>query len=260
MAKKKSTAGKKKSSSSSRKRTAKKLAVEGKPEKETATKKKSAAEKTPGLSSRSPVSPKRVFPVVGLGASAGGLEALEEFLKKMSADSGMAFVVVMHQAAKHVSLMPELLSKCTKMAVASIKDRMTIEQNLVYIVPPGKNLDLLRGAFHLSDLPAKHAAPLPIDHFFRSLAAERREMAVAIVLSGTGTDGTMGLSAIKGEAGMVMVQSVQSAKFSGMPQNAIDAGWADYVLAPGEMPAKLIAYSRGPILTSQSAIVFKRAI
>lgn len=199
------------------------------------------------------------FPVVGLGASAGGLEALEEFFESMSADSGMAFVVIMHQAAKHVSMLPEILDKCTAMDVAPIHDRTRVEQNRVYTVPPGKCVDLLIGTLHLSNLPERHVAPLPIDYFFRSLAAEQREMAVAIVLSGTGTDGTLGLSAIKGESGMVMVQSVASAKFSGMPQHAIEAGWADYVLSPKEMPEQLIKYARGPFLKAAPAATEKPA-
>ncbi len=190
------------------------------------------------------------FPIVGLGASAGGLEALEEFFKNMPASSGMAFVVIMHQAAKHVSLMPELLDKCTQMDVTAIQDRMSVKKNHVYIVPPGKKVDLFNGTLLLTDLPEKHVAPLPIDHFFRSLAEECRELAVAIVLSGTGTDGTVGLSAVKGASGLAVVQSVESAKFSGMPQSALDAGLADYVMAPREMPAKLIKYARGPFLKS----------
>ncbi len=179
---------------------------------------------------------------------------MEEFFRSMPANNGMAFIVVMHQAAKHVSLLPELLDKCTQMDVAAIHDRMTVQPNHVYVVPPGKHADLLDGRLHLNDLPEKHVAPLPIDHFFRSLAAERREMAVAIVLSGTGTDGTIGLSAIKGESGMVMVQAVASAKFSGMPQHAIDAGLADYALAPAEMPATLISYARGPFLKTPASL------
>ncbi len=191
---------------------------------------------------------------MGLGASAGGLEALEEFFRQMPADSGMAFVVVMHQAAKHVSLLPELLGKCTDMDVAPIREGMTVQANSVYIVPPGKNVDLLNGTLFLSDIGPKHGAPLPIDHFFRSLAEDRQETAVAIVLSGTGSDGTVGLSAIKGGSGMVMVQSVDSAKFSGMPHSAIVANLADYVLPPKEMPRQLITYARGPFLKTPSAV------
>ncbi len=190
------------------------------------------------------------FPVVGLGASAGGLEALEEFFRHMPADAGMAFIVVMHQSAKHVSLLAELLDKCTPMDVTQIRDGSTAQPNCVYVVPPGMNLDLLNGKFHLTRMTPKQATSLPIDYFFRSLAEDRRESAVAIVFSGTGTDGTVGLSSIKNAAGMVMVQSIESAKFTGMPQNAIQAGWADYILAPHEMPAQLIAYARGPFLTA----------
>jgi two-component system CheB/CheR fusion protein len=188
------------------------------------------------------------FPIVGLGASAGGLEALEEFFRNMPADSGMGFVVVMHQSAKHVSLMPELIARCTTMDVGPIWDRVAVQPNAVYIVPPGKNVDMLNGVLHLTDLAPNHTAPLPIDYFFRSLAQNQQETAVAVVLSGTGTDGTTGLSTIKGEAGMVIVQSVESARFSGMPQAAIDSGLADYVCSPTEMPSQLVAYARGPFL------------
>ncbi len=166
----------------------------------------------------------------------------------------MAFVVVMHQAAKHISLLPELLGKCTDMDVAPIHDGMTVQPNSVYIVPPGKNVDLLNGTLYLTDIAPRYGATLPIDHFFRSLAEDRQETAVAIVLSGTGSDGTVGLSAIKGNSGMVMVQSVDSAKFSGMPQNAINANLADYVLPPDGMPKQLIAYARGPFLKTPRAV------
>lgn len=188
------------------------------------------------------------FPIVGLGASAGGLEALEEFFGSVPDDTGMAFVVVMHLSGKHKSLLPELLAKSTSMRVVVIEDQMSVERNCAYILPPGKNLDLLRGTFHLSDLPEKRVMPLPIDHFFRSLAGDQKEMAIAIVLSGTGTDGSVGLSAIKGESGMTMAQSPESAKFAGMPRSAIDANLVDYVLHPNEMPSALVAYAQGPFL------------
>ncbi len=252
-ASKKSAASKKRASSETGKRLPKKTSG-GKPSEGGKPTQHKAAATPKATGSRSTPLADRPFPVVGLGASAGGLEALEEFFRSMPVNSGMAFVVVMHQAAKHVSLLPDLLGKCAKMDVAAIHDGMSIRPDHVYIVPPGKNVDLLDGRLHLTDLPARHAATLPIDHFFRSLAAERREMSVAIVLSGTGTDGTVGLSAIKGESGMVMVQSVESAKFSGMPQNALDAGWADYVLTPHDMPARLVAYARGPFLKAPPSL------
>ena len=184
------------------------------------------------VAAEQPRSGRPEFAVVGLGASAGGLEALEEFFQAMPGNSGMAFVVVMHQSAQHVSLLPNLLAKCTPMEVLAIREGVTVQPNTVYIVPPGKNVDLFGKKLALTDILTRHMAPLPIDYFFRSLAQNCQEMAVAIVLSGTGSDGATGLSAIKGESGMVMVQSVESAKFSGMPQSAIAAGLADFVLSP----------------------------
>lgn len=225
--------------------------------KKTTPKPKPESKKKPPVREESQATPESKtakFPIVGLGASAGGLEALEDFFRSMPVDSGMAFVVVMHQAAKHVSLLPELLAKTTAMEVKAIRDRMVVEPDCVFIVPPGKNVDLLNGVLHLTELPPRHGAPLPIDYFFRSLAEDREETAIAIVLSGTGTDGTVGLSAIKGGSGLVMVQDIASAKFSGMPQHAIDAGWADYVLSPAKMPAQLIKYARGPFLKTPNAV------
>ncbi len=233
---------------STKKTPTKKPATKNTPRKKTA---KTAGSDQPVTSRRSD---ETRFPIVGLGASAGGLEALEEFFRHMPADSGMGFVVVMHQAAKHVSLLPELISRCTTMDVGPIWDRVAVQPNAVYIVPPGKNVDMLNGVLHLTDLPPNHAAPLPIDYFFRSLAQDQRETAVAIVLSGTGADGTAGLSPIKGESGMVMVQSIESARFSGMPQHAVDSGLADYVCSPTEMPSQLVAYARGPFLKMPSLV------
>lgn len=212
-------------------------------------------QETHPISTQTTQEPKQsIFPIVGLGASAGGLEAIEEFFRAMPADSGMAFVVVMHQAAKHVSLLPELLSKCTSMNVTAIQDRMSVQPNHVYIVPPGKNADLFNGRLFLTDLPPKHGAPLPIDYFFSSLADDRNKFAVGIVLSGTGNDGTIGVSAIKGNSGTVMVQRAESAKFSGMPQNAIDTGWADFISAPSEMPGELTRFARGPFCGKSASI------
>jgi two-component system CheB/CheR fusion protein len=186
--------------------------------------------------------------IVGMGASAGGLEALEEFFGHMPIDSGMAFIVVVHQAATKNSLLPELLARCTKMKVAPIRDGMIVKPNRVYVVPPGKNVSLLAGTMCLTKLPIKHGHPWPVDYFFGSLAQQQGETAVAILLSGTGTDGTLGLADIKNGSGMAMVQSVESAKFDGMPQNAIKSGLADFVLSPSEMPASLVANSSRPFL------------
>ncbi len=192
------------------------------------------------------------FPIVGIGASAGGLEALEELLDNMPVDTGMAFVVVTHQHPGHQSLLPELLSKETEMPVVEAVDGTKLEPNHVYVGPPGGNLAILNGTVHRMEIE-KHEAPrLPIDYFFRSLAEDQKERAICIVLSGTGTDGTIGVKAVKGESGMAMVQQPQSAKYAGMPSSAIATGLADYVLPPAAMPKQLIAYAKGPYLTGSA--------
>jgi chemotaxis response regulator CheB len=137
------------------------------------------------------------FLIVGIGASAGGLEAMEEFFHHMSPSNGMAFVVVSHQHAGHVSLLPSLLSRCTAMSVVEATDGMEVEANRVYLAPGGTNLAILRGTLHLMEPASQERVPLPIDYFLRSLAEDRKQGAIGIILSGTGTDGTLGLRAIR---------------------------------------------------------------
>jgi two-component system, chemotaxis family, CheB/CheR fusion protein len=184
------------------------------------------------------------FPIVGIGASAGGLEAMEAFFKAMPADAGMGFVLVVHLDPTHISILPELLQKHTKMPVSPVKDGIFIKPNHVYVIPPNKDLTILHGTLHLMELMQPRSANLPIDSFFRSLAQDQEGNAVCVILSGTGTDGTLGVKAIKGATGMVMVQDEASAKYEGMPRSAIATGLADYVLAPAQMPAQLIKYTR----------------
>ncbi len=189
------------------------------------------------------------LPVVGVGASAGGLEALEELFDHMPADTGMAFVIVTHQHPGHTSMLPALLGKGTSIAVVEAVNGTKLEPNHIYVGPPGGHLSILHGRLHRMETGMKEAPKLPIDHFFRSLAEDLKERAIGIVLSGTGTDGTLGLKAIKSAYGMAMVQQPQSAKFAGMPSSAIATGLADYVLPPAAMPSQLLAYARGPYLT-----------
>ncbi|MDP3089621.1 MAG: CheR family methyltransferase [Nitrospira sp.] len=184
------------------------------------------------------------FLIVGIGASAGGLEAMEEFFRHMPPASGMAFVVVSHQHAGHVSLLPSLLSKCTAMPVVEIKDGMAVEPNGVYMAPGGTNLAILHGILHLMGPPSQDRVPLPIDYFFRSLAEDQKHRAVGIVLSGTGSDGTVGLRAIKAESGMTIAQEPQSAKYQNMPRSAISSEVIDVVQPPGQMAEPLRAYAR----------------
>ena len=185
------------------------------------------------------------FPIVGLGASAGGLAAFEAFFAGMPADRepGMAFVLVQHLAPDHKSILADLIQRHTRMAVQEVTDGMVVQPNCAYIIPPGYDMALLHGSLQLLKSSAARGQRLPIDFFFRSLAQDQRERAIGIILSGTGTDGTLGLRAIKGENGLVLAQNPESSEFDGMPRSAIATGLVDYVMPPAEMPAKLIAYA-----------------
>jgi len=155
----------------------------------------------------------------------------------------MSFVLVQHLAPDHESLLRELISRYTSMPVFEVEDGMTVQINCVYIIPPNSDMALLNGALQLIEPRSPHGQRLPIDCFFRSLAQDQHERALGIVLSGTASDGTLGLPAIKGEGGIAMVQSPESAEFDGMPRSAIATGLMDFELPPGEMPAKLLAYA-----------------
>jgi two-component system CheB/CheR fusion protein len=192
------------------------------------------------------------FPVVGLGASAGGLEALEKFFAHVAPSCGIGFVVVTHQHPGHTSLLPELLRKCTRMRVLAAVDGVAVEPNCVFMSPAEGYLAILNGRLHVMEPDEPGLLRLPIDYFFRSLAEDQKEKAIGIVLSGTGTDGTLGLKAIKGAGGMTMVQEPASAKYSGMPSSAIGTGLVDYVLRAEQIPAQLGAYAQGPYLASVS--------
>jgi len=187
------------------------------------------------------------FPIVGMGASAGGLEAFESFFTSMPGDSGMAFVLVSHLDPTHNSLLPELIQKKTPMKVHQITDGMQMQPNMIYVIPPNKDMAIFNGTLHLMDLPHPRGFNLPIDSFFRSLAQDRGPGAIGIILSGTGSDGSIGIKEIKGELGMVMVQDETSAKYPGMPKSAVATGLVDYVLPPDKMPEALIKYTRHAI-------------
>ncbi len=180
--------------------------------------------------------------VVGVGASAGGLTALEAFLEGMPPETGAAFVIVTHQHPGHTSLLPELLRKHTQMTVREVGEGVRLEPNIVYLSRPESCVGLERGTLRLSKLSATTIPHLTIDHFFRALAEDQKERAVGIVLSGTGTDGTLGLRAIKGVTGMTMVQSPDSARYAGMPQSAMATGLIDIVAAADRMGPPLLAY------------------
>jgi two-component system, chemotaxis family, CheB/CheR fusion protein len=186
------------------------------------------------------------FPVVGIGASAGGLKAVELFLEAMPKDDklGMAFVLVQHLDPDHRSVLLDLIRQYTSMPVAWAEDGDALEPDHFYAMPPNKDIAVMDGRLRLMEPEAPRGLRLPIDGFLRSLAAERRELSAAIILSGTGSDGTIGLRAVKGEGGLAMAQAPESAEYDGMPRNAIATGLVDYVLKPGEMPGQLAAYAR----------------
>ena len=184
------------------------------------------------------------FPIVGIGASAGGLAAFEAFFSGMPADTdpGMAFVLVQHLAPDHKSILTDLIRRYTRMQVFEVEDGMVVQPNCAYIIPPNRDMAFLNGTLQLLEPSAPRGQRLPIDFFFRSLAQDQHERAIGIVLSGTGSDGTLGVRAIKGEGGMVMAQNPDSTEYDGMPRSAIATGLVDYELPPAEMPAQLIAY------------------
>ena len=191
-----------------------------------------------------PANQPATFPIVGIGASAGGLAAFVAFFSGLptESDPGMAFVLVQHLAPDHDSLLAELIQRATRMQVVEVTDGMVVRVNCVYIIPPNRDMAFLNGALHLLEPTAPRGHRLPVDYLFRSLALDQHEQAIGIVLSGTGSDGTLGVRSIKDGGGMVMVQNAASAEFDGMPHNALATGVVDYELPPAEMGAQLMAY------------------
>jgi two-component system CheB/CheR fusion protein len=181
-------------------------------------------------------------PVAGIGASAGGLDAFKKFFIAMPPTSGIAFVLVPHLDPAHKSLMVELLARHTAMPVVEAENDMPVEANHVYILPPNKYMTIHNGVLRLTGPVERHPAQTSIDLFLRSLADDREERAICIILSGTGSHGTLGLKAVKAAGGMTMVQDPITADYPRMPQSAIATGLADYVLPPERMPAELIKY------------------
>ena len=191
------------------------------------------------------------FPIVGIGASAGGLEALEHFLSHVPKNSGMAFVIVQHLDPTRKGIMPELLQRATSMRVIQVKDRTPVQPDQVYVIPPNKDMSILHGVLHLLEPTSARGLRLPIDSFLRSLAQDQQEHSIGVILSGMGSDGTLGLRAIKEKAGVVLVQDPATAKFDGMPRSAIDAGLADIVAPVDDLPGRILAYlKRTPLAHS----------
>lgn len=192
-------------------------------------------------------SPQADCPIIGIGCSAGGLEALELFLTHMPADSGVAVVIVQHLSPDHPSSLPELLQRATPMKVVEVEDGREVEPNHVYVIAPNKDLSLLHGKLNLLDLVGPRGLRLPIDFFLRSLAEERKERAIGVILSGMGSDGVFGLRAIKEKGGLTLAQEPASAQADSMPRSAIEAGVVDIVAPAGALPGRIAGYLRHPV-------------
>jgi two-component system CheB/CheR fusion protein len=182
------------------------------------------------------------FPVVAIGASAGGLEALEQFLGNLSDHSGMAYVVIQHLDPTHKGMLPELLQRVSKMKVFQVKDRMPVKPDCVYVIPPNTSMSILKGVLHLFQPIESRGLRLPIDFFLRSLADDLQEFGIAVILSGMGSDGSLGVRAVKEKNGTIMIQEPATAKYDSMPRNAIDAVLPDIIAPPSEMPARLLDF------------------
>jgi len=185
----------------------------------------------------------RPFPVIGIGASAGGLEAYEQFFRSVPPDSGMAFVLVPHLDPGHASILTEILQRSTVMPVVEAQDQMAVARDHVYVIPPNRDMAIFSGTLQLSLPEVPRGQRMPIDAFLRSLALDQGERAIGIILSGTGTDGTLGLRAIHGAGGITLAQEPATAKYDGMPASAVRSGFASHVLPVEKMAAVLQAGS-----------------
>ena len=198
------------------------------------------------------------FPVVAVGASAGGLEALEQFLSNVPESSGMAYVVIQHLDPTQKGMLPELLQRITGMQVLQVSDRMAVKPDTVYVIPPNKSMSILKGFLHLLEPMESRGLRLPIDFFFRSLADDLHGQSVGVILSGMGSDGSSGLRAIKEKNGIVMVQEPATAQFDSMPRNAIDSVLADIVAPAGDLPGRLIDFLKNvPAVRSDLELAIK---
>ena len=197
-------------------------------------------------------SPSASFPIVGIGASAGGLEAFTELLKHLPSDTGMAFVLVQHLAPLHESMLKEVLSRATRLPVAEVTEGLEAQPNHVYVIPPNSNMAVEGNTLHLLPRIPHRGQQLPIDDFFASLAEDRKDRAIGVILSGTASDGTLGLKAIKAEGGFTFAQD-DSAKYDSMPRSAIAAGYVDYILSPREIAIELARIGQHPYVAPAKA-------
>ena len=208
-----------------------------------------ASPKKPATRQKQPDSPAHIppaaassFPIVGIGASAGGLEALELFFRHMPNKGGVAFVVIQHLSPTHVGSLPELLQRTTSMHVEQVDNAVRVKPDNVYVIPPNKSMTIRNRTLYLRVPDIKLALRLPIDLFLRSLAADCGEQSIGVILSGMGSDGTLGMGAIKEQGGLTLVQEPASAKFDSMPKSVENAGYADIIALAEELPEKIVSY------------------
>lgn len=221
-----------------------------------------AAKKKPSLPPRAKSTAKRAgdaqaedksFPVVGGGASADGLEAFRQLLDHLPVDTGMAFVLVSHLDPTHKSILAELLARSTQIPVSEVSDGMRVEPDHVYVIPPNTGMGIVEGVLRLRPREEGRAGRHPVDAFLRTLAEDQGHRAVGVILSGTDSDGTLGLEAIKAEGGITFAQEPQSAKYDGMPRSAIASGHVDFILTPEGIAEELARISRHPFITPAPA-------
>ncbi|HYE67083.1 MAG TPA: chemotaxis protein CheB, partial [Anaerovoracaceae bacterium] len=190
--------------------------------------------------------------VVAIGASAGGLEAIHEFFDNMPDGANLAFVIIQHLSSDYKSLLVELVSRHTNMKVFEAEDETTVQKNCIYVIPNNKFITIENGKLQLEAKKKTQAPNNAVDTFLYSLAKSKKNRAIAVILSGTGTDGTKGIEAIKKNGGLVIIQDPSTAKFDGMPNSAIQLGITDLILPPSQMPAEILNYVKEPLLMQQN--------
>ncbi|PLX15215.1 MAG: chemotaxis protein CheR, partial [Candidatus Muiribacterium halophilum] len=188
---------------------------------------------------------------VGIGSSAGGLEVLKCFFENTPVKTGMAFIVIQHLAPNYKSLMDELLSKHTDMKINIAKEDMELLPDNIYLIPPNKNMTIKKGKLFPTNQDSSHKIPLPIDIFLKSLAEDQEEKSIAVILSGTGSDGSFGIRSIKESGGFVFIQDPETAKFDGMPKNSIKTGYYDYCMKVEDIPNKLLEITEHPLTSKE---------
>ncbi len=224
-----------------------------------ATKNRTKLTAASGRNQRAPLSVKKSsFPIVGIGASAGGLEAFTQLLQHLPVDTGMAFVLVQHLDPDHQSALPALLARTTRMPVMEVTNDLAVEPNHVYVIPPNAGMALKGGKLKLLPRTQTRGAHRSIDAFLESLAQDCHDQAIGVILSGTASDGTQGLEAIKAEGGIAFAQD-ESAKYDSMPRNAIAAGCVDFVLSPEKIANELGRIASHPWLKGVGSLAVTRS-